>query len=478
MYLMKKESKIKMKKLSLLLFLFLFCTNAFSQNVKHATKKTQNIPETKVVEKPTIAELLKQILPSVVIVKASKTNIKIENIATKEQNYYRYIENNNIFSIGSGFVISTDGQVLTNAHVVENADKIIIEYNNTEVEANLIGYDAISDIALLKMKNKSNVKYLELKKTVSYDIGDNIFIIGNPYNVGISVSQGIISAINRSLQDSDYENLIQTDAVINKGNSGGPMFNSDGEVIGINSVIFSPSGTNIGVGFAIPTKNIIDIIDKLNRYGYIQRGWIGIDECMDLQEKDFDLLSLSINKGCIVLNLVKDSPADKIGIKIGDIVTSYNGKSITSFNHLTSLVRNTSVNSLAEIVVARNGSYKKYSVIIQEYLADIKEKEKIQEIKKNTITEFNINFIEIDKTIIEKFNLQNDQSGLFVLNVLKDSYAYNLGIREGDILVSINQNEIKTKNDFLKIINNFKLNNITNFLTIFKQGKQYTLIKF
>lgn len=416
-------------------------------------------------------------IKKVVSIKSLKSTSYIDE-NTNSKKYYEYEEDNKVFSIGSGFFISEDGIILTNSHVVEDADRILVEYQGNSINATLIGFDPVSDVALLKIKNFNKIKfpYFELNKKIKYSVGDTIYAIGNPYNLGISISKGIISAVSRNLEDELYNNLIQTDAVINKGNSGGAMVNEYGELIAINNVIYSKNSYSTGISFAIPVANITDVVDQIIRFGYIQHGWIGIESCRELNAKELKIFGIKNKSACMITKITKDSPAEKANIKVSDIILSYNGNTFTTFTDFVLDIRNTNVGSKMEINIFRNNMILKPNVTIEEFSIENRQTKIKNKIKNNTLVDNGVVFIELNKSINELLNIDSDERGLYIFDIKKGSQFEKLGVNIGDILLNINQITINTRNDYSKTMNYLKSNNVKSYFTIFKQNNGNNVI--
>ena len=228
-----------------------------------------------------------------------------------------------ISSIGSGFIISKDGLIVTNNHVIEESSEIIVNLNDgSKYKAKIIGVDKKTDLALLKISADKDLKFVKFGDSTKARIGDWIIVIGNPYGLGGSVSVGIVSARSRDINNGQVDDFIQTDAAINKGNSGGPLFNSRGEVIGISTAIFSPSGGNVGIGFATPSATAAQIIKQLKEQGEVTRGWLGVS-VQDISEEIAQSMQMEGVKGVFVVEVTKDGPADKAGILPADVITKF-----------------------------------------------------------------------------------------------------------------------------------------------------------
>lgn len=459
-----------------MIFIKAFLIFIFTFNIAFSMNTAENVElssEDAIKEKIDINEIYEK----VVSIKAFKSKIFLNN--NYDNKYYKYEENDEIFSVGSGFFITENGLILTNNHVIENADKIVVSYKNKDYLASIVGYDSFSDIAILEIKMNTNLKtkYFELHKNSLYELGDDIYVIGNPYNLGISVSKGIISAKNRKVDGLDFQNLIQTDAVMNEGNSGGIMINKHGEAIGLNSFVYAKNGHNTGIGFAIPVADIADIVDQIIRFGYIQRGWIGVRKCQNLTAKDFEIFNLKNYKNaCIIMEIDKDSSAEKAGLRVSDIIVEYDDKKFKNFDEFVVNIRKMSVGSKLTINILRNDLFLKYNVTIEEYMDGIKQNSVKQKIKNNLVVFNGITFVELDKEINDFLDLDRNREGLYVLDVKDDGKAKNVAV--GDVLLTINQVQLKTKSAFMKTINFLQNNNIKKYFMLFEQKNGNNLILF
>tara|TARA_B100000686_G_scaffold143292_1_gene150806 strand:- start:4559 stop:5542 length:984 start_codon:yes stop_codon:yes gene_type:complete len=292
----------------------------------------------------TIAPLVKEIKDSVVAIK----NINDTKI-------------NDSFS-GSGFIIDKDGLVVTNYHVIKNAKKIEIILNSNIYDAILIGYDDKLDIALLKIKSDTEFNFVEFADSSNIEIGDFIVAIGNPYGLGGTVTTGIISAINRNINMTPYDDFIQIDAAINKGNSGGPTFNMEGKVIGVNTAIISPTGGNVGLAFSIPSNKVKKIVNDIKVFGFVKRSWIGVN-LQPLTNEMLEALNIDLKGSVIVTKISPKSPALKYQLKIGDIIYAINDRNINGIKDLIKKIQKTEVNDFIKLKVLRNN--KKIEINLQ-----------------------------------------------------------------------------------------------------------------
>ena len=363
---------------------------------------------------------------------------------------------------GSGFIIDDKGLIVTNNHVIAGASSItVVLHDGKSLQAELIGADAKTDLALLKVNTDIKLKSVNWGNSDNVKVGNWAMAIGNPFGLVNTVTVGIVSARARDINAGPFDDFIQTDASINRGNSGGPLFNLKGEVIGVNTAIYSPSGGSVGIGFAIPSALAENIVDQLEDYGRTIRGWLGVR----IQTVTEDLaLSLGLDRpyGALVASVIPGSPAEKAGIKAGDIILNFNGSEVTEMRKLPRLVADTKVNSKSKVVIWRNEKKKNLNIVI----AEMKEEEKQVEQKANSVEENKLqsNYYErlgltlssITKDIRMRQNIPDEVSGLLVTKVEQSSDAEMKGIRPGDIIQEINQTPVKDINSFDKIISSLK----------------------
>jgi len=357
-------------------------------------------------------------------------------------------------SLGSGFIISKDGYLLTNRHVVKDADEIIVRLSDRrEFKAELIGMDKRSDLALLKIDDK-NLPVVKIGKSSKLEAGEWVLAIGSPFGFEHSVTAGIVSATGRSLPNENYVPFIQTDVAINPGNSGGPLFNMDGEVVGINSQIFSRTGGYMGLSFAIPVDVAMRVADELKNKGHVTRGWLGVY----IQDVTRDLaLSFGMKQpqGALVTRVIDDSPAAKAGIKVGDVIVEYDGNNVPNSSSLPPMVGMTALGNAVPVRVIRNGKKKNLKVVIAE-LPDV-DTDSSQEKgdKGDNERQFNRRmgvFLE-DLTAAQRNKLEIDAGGVLVTKV-KQGAAGQAGIRRGDIILMVNGQHIENVRALNRIIDN------------------------
>ncbi|MEL6481195.1 MAG: Do family serine endopeptidase, partial [Pseudomonadota bacterium] len=267
-------------------------------------------------------------------------------------------------SLGSGFVISAEGYVVTNNHVIEEADEITVNFaDGSSLPAELVGTDPKTDIALLKIEPTQPLEFVKFGDSEASRVGDWVLAIGNPFGLGGSVSAGIISARDRNINAGPYDDFIQTDAAINRGNSGGPLFNLDGEVIGVNTAIISPTGGSIGIGFAVPSAIAENVVAQLQEFGQTKRGWLGV-RIQTVNDELAEALGLDRPQGALVADVTSEGPAEEGGIEAGDVILKFDGKDISEMRDLPRIVAETAVGSTVRVVVFRKGKTQSVKVTL------------------------------------------------------------------------------------------------------------------
>lgn len=348
-------------------------------------------------------------------------------------------------SLGSGVIISADGYIITNNHVIDEADEINVRFaNHEEYVAQIIGRDPKTDVALIKIEPKEKLPYATFGDSENLQVGDWVIAIGNPFGFEQTVTAGIVSAKGRTLGNDNYENFIQTDASINPGNSGGPLFNMDGEMVGINTAIYSRSGGNIGIGFAIPINMAKNVIEQLKTTGKVTRGWLGVmiqNVSQDLAKQ----FGLDRPIGALVGEVSPDSPAAKAGILPGDIILAYKGKEITQMTMLPALVAQTPVGETVDITVFRSGEKKNVSVTV----AKLDEEEMNAEMGQESLLGLTVQ--QLTPELAQSLKIK-DKEGVIVANVEPGSAAEEAGLRPGDLILEVNRQEVKDVDAYNKAI--------------------------
>ena len=354
-------------------------------------------------------------------------------------------------ALGSGFVIDESGIVITNNHVIQNSEGILVKFTDgSEYEAELVGTDPMSDIAVLKIKSNKKFPAVKFANSDQAKVGDWVLAIGNPFGLGGTVTHGIISAINRDINMGRYDNFIQTDASINQGNSGGPLFNLDGEVVGINTAIFSNSGGSVGIGFAIPANFAKNVIDQLIKFGETKRGWLGV-RIQTVTKEIADSLGLKDAIGALVTDVNKDSPADKAGLRPGDIIIEFNGKKVTAMRDLPRLVGEAPVGQAATLKVWRDKKEITKRVVLGrlEDTVEFKEKAPVKSTKQ-TFEALGIDVRDIKEEDKKNRSKLNKRSGVIIEKIDPNGAMALLPVRPGDAIISIQNNSIKDVKDFEK----------------------------
>ena len=376
-------------------------------------------------------------------------------------------------ALGSGFIIDEKGIVVTNNHVIQDAEDIIIRVNgDKEFKANVIGADPLSDIAVLQLD--TNEKFIPVKfgDSDKARIGDWVIAIGNPFGLGGTVTSGIISARNRSIGLSRYEDYIQTDASINSGNSGGPLFDMRGDVIGINTAILGRNGS-IGIGFSIPSNSAKIVIDQLIKFGETKRGWLGV-RIQDVTKEIADVEKLDEPRGALVASVAANSPSDKAGVKAGDIILEFNGEKIQEMKQLPIIVARTEVGKKVKVKIWRNKKeiIKTITLGRLETSEDFKVAEKNKQPQELRVENLKISVRDITNEDIKTRNLPNQTSGLVITKIDKDSPLLN-SIEENSIILEAQKKKIRSVIDLEQVVNQvLKTNQKTILLVIYNSQNQ------
>jgi serine protease Do len=352
-------------------------------------------------------------------------------------------------ALGSGFVISADGFVVTNNHVIEGADEILVEfYSGEELPAKVIGTDRNTDIALLKVDAEDALEFVEFGDSDAARIGDWVMAMGNPLGQGFSVSAGIVSQRGRALSGA-YDDYIQTDAAINRGNSGGPLFNMDGEVIGVNTAILSPNGGSIGIGFSMASNVVTRVVDQLQEFGETRRGWLGV-RIQDVTEDMAEAVDgLEAAAGAMVTD-VPEGPAMEAGMQAGDVILSFDGNEVADVRGLVKSVGNTNVGKTVDVVVLRDGSEVTLAVTLgrredAEGATPASQSAPVEEPEEKEILGLSLMTLTDDMRV--EMELSDDIQGLVVTDVDETSKAFEKGLRAGDILTEAGQQKLRSIDD-------------------------------
>ncbi len=367
-----------------------------------------------------------------------------------------------VSSLGSGFVIDPSGLIVTNNHVIEDADEIIINFTDgTKLKVvEIIGRDTKTDLALLRVEPAKPLAHVVFGDSSAMQVGDWVMAIGNPFGLGGSVTLGIVSATRRDINAGPYDDFIQTDAAINRGNSGGPLFNMTGEVIGVNTAIISPTGGSIGIGFALPSNTAARVIDQLRRFGETRRGWIGV-RIQSVTEEIAASIGLDNTKGAIIANVTPDGPAAKAGLKVGDIVITYDGQDIEGVRELPRLVAQSEIGSQIEMQVLRQEERIAISVTIERL-------DESSEVKSAAVQEPEAE-APADKTMVlglalsplsdslrAEYGIAASVKGVVVTEVAAESDAQLRSIKAGDVIVEVTHQPVNTPEEVLERISGLR----------------------
>ncbi|MEH6488169.1 Do family serine endopeptidase [Hyphomonas oceanitis] len=350
-------------------------------------------------------------------------------------------------SLGSGFVISADGIIITNNHVIDNADEIEVNFSDGRVlDAILIGRDRDTDIAVLKVKSNTPLPFVDLADSDHAEVGDWVIAIGNPFGFGGSVSAGIISARNRDLNSGRSDDFIQTDAAINRGNSGGPLFNLGGEVVGVNTAIISPTGGSVGIGFSVPSNLVKRISQQLIEHGKVRRSWLGVN----VQDADEALVKAYKAKGkggVIITRITDDGPADKAKLEVGDLVLAFDGQAIASVREMTRLISDEPIGKTVPLSIIRDGKARTISVTLGE-LQDDDEATPAQTLPDGPVSsnDLGAELAGIDDDARRRFGIPKDVDGVVVTGVSARGRSFGK-LNRGDVIVEVNFTKVTSVTD-------------------------------
>ncbi len=458
-----------MKLLNKILILFIILNFSFANS--------KPVPES-------FADLADQLMPSVVNISTTQTVRTTTNqfpfqfppgspFGEMFKDFERPTERK-ASSLGSGFIIDTKGTVVTNNHVISGADDILVRVGDKEYKAKVIGADPYMDIAVLKIETKDKFKPVGFGDSDKARVGDWAVAIGNPFGLGGTVTAGIISARNRDINLTRYDDFIQTDASINQGNSGGPLFNLKGKVIGINTAIIAPGQSgSIGIGFAIPANAASNVINQLIKFGETKRGWLGV-RIQEVTKEIADVEKLKKPQGALVASVGENSPADKAGIKAGDIILNFDGKKIDTMRKLPKVVATTEVGKSVELKIWRNKKLISKRLILGrlESSEEFKEKKTKAVKKAEDIEKLRISVRDITDEDISSRNLNKKTSGVVITEIFNRSPLTNL-LSVNDIIIEVQKSPIKSSSDLKRLVDNFfQKGEKTLLLTIINKNNQ------
>jgi serine protease Do len=348
-------------------------------------------------------------------------------------------------SLGSGFVIDPDGFIVTNNHVIEDADEITANFSDgSSLEATLVGRDPKTDLAVLKVEPPEPLTFVAFGDSKAMRVGDWVLAIGNPFGLGGSVSAGIVSAIERDINAGPYDNFIQTDAAINRGNSGGPLFNMDGEVIGVNTAIISPTGGSIGIGFSVPSAIVTNVVAQLREFGETRRGWLGV-RIQSVTDEIAESLDLPEARGALVADVTAGGPAEQAGLQAGDVILSFNGVDIDQMRDLPRIVADTPVGTEAPVEIWRDEDRETVTVS----LGRLEEGELMTAASAGgpegaPATALGMTMAPLSAETRDDMGLEDDETGVLITAVAPDTQAADKALRPGDLIMEVGQQSVAT----------------------------------
>jgi serine protease Do len=364
-------------------------------------------------------------------------------------------------SLGSGFIIDSAGIVVTNNHVIADADEITVILNDgSRIKAELIGKDQKTDLALLRIKTDKQLKSVKFGNSDSLRLGEWVVAIGNPFSLGGTVTAGIVSARNRDINSGPYDNYIQTDAAINRGNSGGPLFNLEGEVVGINTAIISPSGGSIGIGFAVPSKTALAVIDQLKNFGETRRGWLGV-RIQQVTDEIAESLGIKPARGALVAGVDEKGPAKPAGIEPGDVIVKFDGQDIKEMRDLPRVVADTPVGKDVPVLVIRKGKEETKTVTLGrledgEKQAALTTPQNTPEVKPVIKKTLGLELSNMSDDLRKKYKIKDTVKGIVILGIDAGSAAADKRLNAGDTIVEIAQEAVASADDFQAKIDKLK----------------------
>ena len=433
---------------------------------KNITAQVQKQP---LIQLPSLNPLVERVLPAVVSITArlngdaaatASPSADESNPSTPFDDLLRrFFENrgmpnpgsgsgHEVVALGSGFIIDPSGYVVTNNHVVGNSEKITVMFqDNSRHQAKVVGRDEKTDIALLKIDGSDKLPFVTWGDSGEAKVGDWVVAVGNPFALGGTVTAGIISALGRNINEGPYDDFIQLDAPINRGNSGGPTFNLSGEIIGINTAIYSPSGGSVGIGFAVPSNTAKSVVAQLKENGHVTRGWLGV-AIQGISPAIAKSLGMNPDEttGALVATVTPNSPAAKAGLKPGDVIVSASGKPIKSVHDLPRLVASMPPGQQLELNVRRGGK----DMTVAATTGEMPQEQQTasaatgSEEKSPSATSLGLQLAAIDQSSRREFRIPKDVEGVVVTKVASDSPAAALGIEPGDVIMSVDQKPVKT----------------------------------
>jgi serine protease Do len=365
-------------------------------------------------------------------------------------------------SLGSGFIVDTAGIVVTNNHVIADADEInVIMNDGSKIKAELVGVDKKTDLAVLKFKPPKPLTAVKFGDSDKLRLGEWVIAIGNPFSLGGTVTAGIVSARNRDINSGPYDSYIQTDAAINRGNSGGPLFNLDGEVIGVNTLIISPSGGSIGIGFAVPSKTVAGVVDQLRQFGELRRGWLGV-RIQQVTDEIGESLNIKPARGALIAGVEEKGPAKPAGIEPGDVVVKFDGKDIKEPKDLSRVVADTPVGKEVDVVIIRKGQEETRKVTLgrledtdKPVQTAAKSKDEPAD-KPVTQKALGLDLATLSKDLRTRYKIKDSVKGVIITNVDGTSDAADKRLSPGEVIVEVAQEAVSNAADVKKRVDQLK----------------------
>jgi serine protease Do len=364
-------------------------------------------------------------------------------------------------SLGSGFIVDAAGIVVTNNHVIADADEInVIMNDGSKFKAELVGVDKRTDLAVLKFKPTKPLVAVKFGDSDKLRLGEWVVAIGNPFSLGGTVTAGIVSARNRDISSGPYDNYIQTDAAINRGNSGGPLFNLEGEVIGVNTLIISPSGGSIGIGFAVPSKTVVGVVNQLRQFGELRRGWLGV-RIQQVTDEIAESLNIKPARGALIAGVEDKGPAKPAGIEPGDVVVKFDGKDIKEPKDLSRVVADTAVGKDVEVVIIRKGAEETKKVTLgrlEDTDKAVQASAKKDEPAEKPVTQkaLGLDLATLSKDLRSRYKIKDNVKGVIITNVDSGSDAAEKRLSPGEVIVEVAQEAVSNGADVKKRVEQLK----------------------
>ena len=387
-------------------------------------------------------------------------------------------------SLGSGFIIDPSGYIVTNNHVIEGADEINVRLaDNSLYKAIVVGTDDKTDLALLKVEPQRPLPSLNWGNSDKLRVGDWVVAIGNPFGLGGTVTAGIVSARQRDINSGPYDDFIQTDASINRGNSGGPLFDLNGNVVGVNTAIFSQTGGSVGIGFAIPASLARNVTESLRQFGEVRRGWLGVRIQTVTEELAESRLQLPKATGALVASVTPDGPAEKAGIQPGDVVLEFDGREVESMRRLPRMVAETAIGKAVEVVVWRNGAREVLQVQLGQLddtvLARASAVEEPDNLELDQIGDLGLSVARLSPELRERYELPTEAGGVVITEIDESGSAAEKGLQPGDIILEVDQESVASPSDVAERIRKAREDgyNVVTLLIQREGGQQWFALR-